>query len=66
MLEKDGTSMGRENEIRALGARLRAQAGLLGVGEPDLEEMAIRCAGCGVVACNEIQSMECPPTDKNS
>lgn len=66
MLEKNETTANRDNEIKDLGARLRSQAGLMGVNEPDLEQMAIRCKGCGVVSCNTIASMECPPTDKDS
>ncbi len=66
MLEEHGTTASRDHEIKALGARLHAQAGLLGIREPDLEEIAIWCGKCGVISCNEIASMECPPTDKNS
>lgn len=49
-------------EIQALAARLHAQAALLKIGEPDWEQTAIRYYVCGLLGCNEIQSMECPPT----
>ena len=66
MLEEYETTMSRDNEIKALGARLRGQAGLLGVGEPDVEELAIWCGTCGAVSCHLIASMECPPTTKET
>ena len=58
-------AMAREIEIKALAACLHAQAALLKITEPDWEQTAIRYHACGILGCNNIESMECPPTAKD-
>lgn len=66
MLQQQQPDMvGRALELQALAARLHAQAELLKIMEPDFGLTGIRYYVCGILGCNEIQSMECPPTTKD-
>lgn len=61
MLETQETTMSRDIEIQALGKRLCAKAQLLGVREPELEDIAVRYLGCDSVGCVSAEIIERPP-----